>query len=403
MTTIEAKAHTIELTRDYGRSADDAILTRNMDEMLSAINTSSRVARGWKMSLRPISEGSTEWYRIRFLTESMTGPRRYSFFFDITPTNARTMDEVELPTILKTLDAKGASYKGNPYVIATLDGVKYTEHSIESQRATKAAKGDLVGYAPFEVPDNITSYFDRLYGVDAQRRRLLKTVKLAVDTDWAKRVNTVFVGPPGCGKTEMCRALKMGVGDASIHEVDATAMTKAGVLQDLDAYEELPRVFVIEEIEKANAESLSFLLGIMDTRGEIRKTTARGKIERDVKVLVIATVNDYKRFSEMNYGALASRFSNVVFFNRPDDELLTRILRRELDDVVGNGTEGSGKAKYTWIKPTLEYCKEVDNRDPRFVIAICLTGQDDLLTGEYQADLRATRMPSESVEVWEDK
>jgi hypothetical protein len=64
-----------------------------------------------------------------------------------------------------------------------------------------------------------------------------------------------------------------------------------------------------------------------------------------------------------------------------------------LDDFSGDGTPNSGKKSYKWIKPTLQWCKEVDNFDPRYVIAVCLNGGDDLLTGDYQQDLRATAQP----------
>lgn len=409
-------SHVIEITKDYGRAADDAVVTKNLDDMLSSVNLAGRVARGWKLSLRNISEGSTKWYSIEYLNTSMTGTRRYHFFFNFHGFNAKTDSETELPAVLKILDSKGTSFGGNPYVLASVDGVKVSDsdRSIESKRAQQQGKSDLVGYAPFELPADALKHFDRLYGLDSHIRRVLKTVQLAQDSDFHKRVNTVLVGPPGCGKTEVCRALREAVGPQSVYEVDATAATKAGILQDLDAFEEMPRIMVIEEIEKATGDTLSFLLGIMDTRGEIHKTTARGKIERDAKMLVIATVNNFRRFSELNFGALSSRFSNVIYFSRPKDETLTMILEREIDEFVGDGTKGSGNKKflptstkkaYAWIAPALEWCKEVSNYDPRYIIAVCLTGQDDLLTGEYVADLRAT-MPHDDetgeIAEWED-
>lgn len=391
--------HVIEITKDYGRSADDLKVTQNLDDMMAAVNLAGRVARGWKLSLRPVTAETTAWYRVEFLTNSMTGPRRYHFFFDFIGTNPKTDDESELVSALSILDGKGTTFGGNPYLIASVDGVKYAEASIATRRAAAAAKSDLVGYAPFALPENTRAHFDRLYGVDAHINRVLKAVELAARTDFRKRINTVLIGPPACGKTELCRALKEAVGEGSVYEVDATACTKAGVLQDLDNFEELPRVMIIEEIEKANSDTLSFLLGIMDTRGEINKTTARGKIERDVKMLVIATVNNTDRFEALNYGALASRFSNVIYFQTPDDELLTKILQREIDEVEGDGSKGSGKKAYKWIKPTLEFCHEVKRTDARFVTAVCLTGQDDLLTNEYQTDLKVTMHKSDEIDM----
>jgi hypothetical protein len=183
-------------------------------------------------------------------------------------------------------------------------------------------------------------------------------------------------------------------------EFDGTSTTHAGATKMLDEAEELPRVIVIEEIEKASNDVLTLFLGIGDGRGEIRKTTARGNVHKDAKMVLIATCNDYERFTKLNYGALKSRFANDVWFSRPGDDLLAEILKREIDEYIGDGTAGSGKKKYGWIKPTLEWVKEVDNRDPRYVIAVCLTGGDDLVTGEYQADMRSTARPQGDILEW---
>lgn len=385
--------HVIHISKEAGRLLSDDTLRKFIDQMISAVNTSARIQRGWKLDLRPVTPGSTDWYRIEYLTESMTGPRKYHLFFEFNGKNPKHNPEAELRDACAALDLKGASFGGKPFVVETVDGEKY-EQSAQSRKAgiRGEQESSIVGYAPFSLPENYREYFTHLFGLDAHIRRVAKTIQLAEETDFRKRINTVLQGPPGCGKTEICRAFKAAVGNESVYEIDATSATKAGILDDLDNFEEMPRIIVIEEIEKAQGETLSFLLGIMDTRGEIRKTTARTKIQKEMKCLVVATVNNWERFGELNYGALASRFSNTIHFNRPDEKLLAEILKREIDDLKGDGTQGSGKKFYKWIPPTIAWIKEVDNWDPRYVIAVCLTGQDDLLTDEYQADLRSTML-----------
>jgi MoxR-like ATPase len=164
-------------------------------------------------------------------------------------------------------------------------------------------------------------------------------------------------------------------------EFDATATTAAGAIKELAEREILPRVLVVEEIEKADEKSLAFLLALCDLRGEIRKTTARATIQRDTKLLVIATVNNVELFQKLQAGALASRFANKIGFSRPSREQLAMILEREVSKIDGDSR---------WIKPALDYCEERDITDPRQVIALCLCGRDMLITGEYQEMLKDT-------------
>jgi MoxR-like ATPase len=164
-------------------------------------------------------------------------------------------------------------------------------------------------------------------------------------------------------------------------EYDATATTAAGAIKDLAEREILPRVLVVEEIEKADEKALAFLLALCDLRGEIRKTTARATIQRDTKVFVIATVNNVDLFEKVLAGALASRFANKIYFKRPSRDTLAMILDREVAKVDGDEA---------WIKPTLDYCDDRDITDPRQVIALTLTGADMWLSGEYQTMLADT-------------
>jgi hypothetical protein len=121
----------------------------------------------------------------------------------------------------------------------------------------------------------------------------------------------------------------------------------------------------------------------MDMRGEIRKTTARTQIQRDTKLLVIATVNNYERFKSMNAGALESRFANKLGFSRPSRDQLAMILTREVQKIDG---------KSEWIKPVLDYVEDHGITDPRQVISLCLCGRDGWLDGSYPSMLADTEI-----------
>ncbi len=170
-------------------------------------------------------------------------------------------------------------------------------------------------------------------------------------------------------------------------QFDATALTHAGAIAALRKGKTIPPILLIEELEKCDESALRWLLGVMDARGEIRKTNYNiGNTVTECRMLVICTVNNYQIFSKMMEGALASRHSHHVFCPRPSRAALGRILSREIERVKGN---------YLWIEPALKYVvDEEEVNDPRRVLAVALTGRDDLLTGKFQQALRATRTPT---------
>jgi hypothetical protein len=189
-------------------------------------------------------------------------------------------------------------------------------------------------------------------------------------------------------------------GEESVLEFDATAMTAAGAMKELSEAEILPRVIIIEEIEKADEKSLNFLLAVLDMRAEVRKVTARASIQRDTKLFGIATVNNTDLFEKIASGALASRFAHHIYFQRPTREQMRMILQREILKLPEKGN-------LAWADPALDYCDKYGITDPRKATAICLSGRDQLITGEYQKMLEATSRykPTNLIDVdddWED-
>src|SRR5690606_31257476 len=103
----------------------------------------------------------------------------------------------------------------------------------------------------------------------------------------------------------------LGEEDVSYAKFDATSMTKAGVLENLIENPFVPPVLIIEEIEKCEESALRWLLGVMDSRGEIRRTNYRvGNQAKNVKMIVLASANDLGLLKTMMAGALYSRFTN---------------------------------------------------------------------------------------------
>jgi len=266
---------------------------------------------------------------------------------------------------------KAAPSKGNWYIVG---GHTMSGPNIGVFNETEAIA---------EVTIERGNHFDGLYGLDPQIDVLLSALQTAKDTNYTKRFHSVLYGKPGCGKSEILRCVKRMVGEEGVIEFDGTQTTAAGAIAILQEAATVPPFLIVEEIEKVPDQAFMWLLGALDERAEIRKVTARGVIHRKVPFVCAATVNDIDLFKKRNEGAMASRFAHKLYCPRPGAEILRRILRREVASMQGNEE---------WIEPAIEYCMKVEGEtDPRRAIAVCLTGRDKLLTGEFQANLKACR------------
>jgi hypothetical protein len=232
-------------------------------------------------------------------------------------------------------------------------------------------------------------FFDHLYGLEDHIELTMAALRLADQTHLQKRIHTVYIGPPGCGKTECTLAIGRMLGEENENwlKFDATATTQAGAIKRLMNATLLPPVLIYEEAEKTPDATRPWMLGVLDTRGEVRQTNFRvGHAMNNVKMVCIATVNDEAKFNASLGGALASRFSNKIYFNYPNRDQMRMILAREIRLMNG---------RMEWIEPTLKFCMdELKWHDPREIIPICLCGQNALLDGTFQAMKLRTLPPT---------
>jgi len=399
--------HTVILEKQAGRLLDDDKSDIQLIDILSAVPKSS-LTRGWSINFARTSTAKT--YRPdakRDVSEryELTGDRSNGWTYAVElvvscqPKNVRSTLRLEFDNIVAAMHGR-ATQKQNRWAVASVDGKLYVPKDVE--RVTPSAD-DQIGYVPFEMPEwdawlsperDGSGAFDHLYGLDDYIEIMHQTIELGDLSGWNNRVNLCFMGPPACGKSDLLKSLKKCVGDDAVLEFDATSTTMAGAQQELYEREELPRILLIEEIEKAPTEALQWLLSILDLRGEIRKRTAKtepGGMVKSIHMVGICTVNNVEKFREMAAGALQSRFALQLEFSRPPREILWKILEREIKKVDGD---------IAWIDPALDFAEEVskldpDGIDPRRLIAICLTGRERLLlpaddVRSYQAMLRRT-------------
>lgn len=370
------ETHTVTLTKLTKRNLQDKVMRANANAIIAATLNKSLKVRGWGLT----DDGSEQAYRSE---PADVAGYKYVFSIDFkltfTREDGKRPERNELASLCRTIASRANQPTTGYWTVGSVDGDEYNPPE-DGEYATTA---DMIEYAPVELPDakDWEEYFEHLYGLDYQITRVRRAAEAAVQSNWDNRYHVALVGPPGCGKSDIARSFKRMIGDEAVLEFDATNMTQAGAIKELSEREILPRVIVIEEIEKADPNALKFLLALLDTRGEIRKVTARANIQRDTKCLCIATVNNYELFCGLQSNALESRFSNPVFFKRPDRDTLEAILRREITKIGGD---------YAWIDPALDYCEEIKEYDPRKIIAICLCGREMLLDGSYQEMMRAT-------------
>lgn len=399
---------TVEIRRHYIRAIREDAAQNQMVEITRA------VGNGWKLELQPINDAG-HW----FVEMNNKYPTDIAFLFLLTgPANA---DELSRNNAISAIASKLSSIKTgtaeSQYRIHLVDGLEWKPMKWSERVAQQAAKQDgMVTYADVSMPDDWRAYFQDIYDADAQVNMVVRKMRRVIEADFEYRDHCLLVGPPGAAKSfTLMLAAKMFPAEAVL-KIDGTAMTSAGIIELLKEIPVMPRFIFVEEIDKANNDAVAVLLGIMDKHGEIRKTVFKNNVQRECRACVFATANNGEKIAKMQEGALASRFGNAVTYTRPNEAGLRRILHRELNGYGiqmclkpiitkrSDGTEVStecGKCKpcktrNQWIDITLEWCKDhrkemaTDTLDPRFVIQMCVTGQDELVSGEYQRDLEKT-------------
>ena len=375
--TAHTETHTVLFTRDMDRSLQVKSYRNSVDLLIDGINTQTRRQQGWSFD-----EDMRGFYRVDDAEDLAAGTNhRFAWKLHVNYSNAtRKPNATEFSAIVFTLYGRAIKPAGGRWVVTEVDGKPYAPPA-EKDAVTLKMDADQIGYADCEIPPNWDEYFSHLFGLNSHIARVKSALTAAISSGFKNRFNTVLYGPPACGKSDIALSLKNALGEQAVMSFDATSTTAAGLIKTLNDAEIMPRVIVFEEIEKANADALLPMLGIADQRGEIKKTTARGSVDKSVKAFCICTVNDFEKFETMQAGALDSRFSNKVKFSVPPREVKMRILRREIAKVDGD---------QDWAEPAIDFCEANDIEDVRQMISICLCGADGLLDGSFQKVMSET-------------
>jgi hypothetical protein len=383
------ETHAIELFKPAKRQLRDKVIEANLTGLVASINNKSLTVRGWHLEADTTQDTFRGQPWKRFNDYQLDGTTEYVYrmylVLSFTREDNKKPETHEAASIIRTLAQRSNQPSFGKWIVGSVNGEAYDLPEDGDEIGTT---DDLIGYADVEIPDDWDEAFQHLYGLDSHIARVLTSLNAGINSGWKNRFHAALIGPPGCGKSDICESLKIALGEDAVMKLDATATTAAGAIKQLTELEILPRVIIIEEIEKAPEAAMSFLLGVLDQRSEIRKVTARQTVQRDTKLLAFATVNDVDLFRKLQAGALASRFPNEIFFSRPSRETLALILTREVVKVDGDAE---------WIAPTLDYCEEHKITDPRKVISLCLCGMDGWLDGTFAKMLDDTSEPQDEI------
>lgn len=371
----------ITLRKTSQKNINRDIADQNIEEIIERGLASKRGTWGWKC------------------VHSITGPmirgemKIYHAELVFTKDKETSRDEDQIDEIVKIVCQAAPSHGKWIYVPKTQEVSKpVVKVSFEIEEDETSDQEDHVAEVKAKKPSlifpeiqtDLKDQFAEIYDRDAQIQIIHSAILAFKTSNKKNKFHTVLYGEPACGKTQILESFVQVVGEETVCKIDATSATKAGVQQMIKDKEFKASILIIEEIEKADDQSLRYLLSLLDHRAEIRKITYREHTVKKVDLLCLATVNDMDLFEKVMSGALASRFSNKLYCPRPSIEILRKILMREVRDINGNDA---------WIEPTIEYCEKERIRDPRTAITICLCGQDKLLNGTYQQFLKAVSAP----------
>lgn len=230
---------------------------------------------------------------------------------------------------------------------------------------------------------NPTGFFDHMLNRENQLARVIRAARTAVESGFRITNGVLIYGPPSSGKSSFFRCFKNMVGEQFVYEIDATASTQAGIINDLQTHSNI-RFIILKEFDKlkGNGDEFKWLLSGMDEEKKIRKITSDGPIEVKTEALFLADCNNLSRIERIMDGALYSRFVNKIYFPPISDDDIHVALQRYNQMIHGDDT---------WIPPVIDYVRrKLGMVDMRTMIGLLTDGREGWLDGTYEQELEAS-------------
>lgn len=242
---------------------------------------------------------------------------------------------------------------------------------------------------PDLTPQFIDKHFQGIYEREPHIRIIHSAAKTFQVSGGKKASHVLLFGSPASAKSQLFERFKRAYEENSpverVVQIDATALTKAGLerwLLQRAEDKDLPEILLLEEIEKQSPDHLLCLLSVMASGFFIRTNATAGRIHAKTQITIWATCNDEDFLRNFRNGALHSRFTHRLECRRPSKKLMHKILLRELSEIPGSNP--------IWADKALELADQLKTDDPRTIIGL-LDGREELITGQFQRDVLATR------------
>jgi MoxR-like ATPase len=202
---------------------------------------------------------------------------------------------------------------GDGKLYQTTDG--YTFHAVGDVSLLRNRCSDGLCSTPLQVPTTTSNdIFGAIQGYDDLKKEFVKALESA------SPVGILLVGPPGCGKSEFLKKIRVAYDDKSVF-IDGSYGSKAGIFEALKEHK--PRYVLLDEIDKLSTQDQQALLNLIES-GRLTKTTRSESYEIKLNTWVFATANNKGDV----LGPLFDRFETYFLTEYTDDEFKAIAVQR---------------------------------------------------------------------------
>jgi Holliday junction DNA helicase RuvB len=170
--------------------------------------------------------------------------------------------------------------------------------------------------------DKIEPIFDEIVGYPDVKKEFVKAL------DSTSPVSILLCGPPGCGKSEFLKEIRIHLEEESVF-IDGGYGNKAGIFQIL--YDKRPKYVLLDEIDKLSNPDQLALLNLMEN-GKLTKTTKSESYDIDLETWVFASANNEEKVLE----PLLDRFEAYHLTEYTDDQFRAIAAKRLKQEGIEN-------------------------------------------------------------------